>query len=275
MARPWDAPSLVASIDETLAAHAPVGAPPTWVLSNHDVTRPVTRYGREDSSFAFARKRSGIPTDVALGRRRARAAALLAAALPGSLYIYQGDELGLDEVAVPEGEIQDPMHERSGGIDPGRDGCRVPLPWSGDWPPFGFSGPSRTDGATTGTAAPWLSQPAHWAGMTVEAQLADPASMLHLYRAMLRIRREEPALGDGDFGWLPSLPGVLAFARDDHFVNVTNISDRPVPLPVDALVLLASDDVSDGALPPDATAWLRTTPITDGDATRRSPSGDS
>ncbi len=131
MARPWDAASLRASIDATLAAHAPVGAPATWVLSNHDVTRPVTRYGREDSSFAFARKRFGSPTDADLGRRRARAAALLTAALPGSLYIYQGDELGLDEVDVPIDEIQDPMHARSGGVDPGRDGCRVPLPWDG------------------------------------------------------------------------------------------------------------------------------------------------
>ena len=82
----------------TLAAHGPVGAPATWVLSNHDVTRPVTRYGREDTSFAFTAKRFGTPTDLAVGLRRARAAALLTAALPGSLYIYQGDELGLPEV---------------------------------------------------------------------------------------------------------------------------------------------------------------------------------
>jgi alpha-glucosidase len=189
MARPWDAASLAASIDETLAIHAPLEAPATWMLSNHDVTRPVTRYGRADTSFAFARKRTGIATDVALGRRRARAAALLAAALPGSLYIYQGDELGLDEVEVPESEIQDPMRARSGGVDPGRDGCRVPLPWSGERPPFGFS-------AEGTAAAPWLSQPAHWADLTVDAQLADPCSMLHLYRAMLRIRRHEPGLGE-------------------------------------------------------------------------------
>jgi alpha-glucosidase len=271
MARPWQAASLAASIDETLAAHAPVGAPATWVLSNHDVTRPATRYGREDSSFAFARKRRGIPTDVALGQRRARAAALLAAALPGSLYIYQGDELGLDEVAVPDAEIQDPMHERSGGVDPGRDGCRVPIPWSGDRPPFGFSAPS-----SRGTVAPpWLSQPAHWAGLTVEAQLADPGSMLHLYRAMLRIRREEPGLGDGAFAWVPSAPGVLAFARGARFVNVTNISDRPVPLSPGALVLLASTDVSDGALPPDATAWLLTPPAAGDESLRRVPSEDA
>ncbi len=110
MTQPWDAGALRASIDRTLAAHAPIGAPATWVLSNHDVTRPVTRYGREDSSFAFLAKRQGIPTDLELGRRRARAAALLVAALPGSLYIYQGDELGLDEVDGP-----------AGGPDPGPD----------------------------------------------------------------------------------------------------------------------------------------------------------
>ena len=152
MARPWDADSLRASIDATLASHAPVGAPATWVLSNHDVTRPVTRYGRSDSSFAFDRKRFGTPTDVDLGGRRARAACLLTAALPGSLYLYQGDELGLDEVEVPLHEIQDPMHARSGGIAPGRDGCRVPLPWSGEAAPFGFS-------PADASAPPWL-QPA-------------------------------------------------------------------------------------------------------------------
>ena len=102
------------------------------MLSNHDVTRPVTRYGREDTSFAFTAKRFGTPTDLTVGLRRARAAALLTAALPGSLYIYQGDELGLPEVEdLPLDLLQDPMHFRSEGVDPGRDGCRVPLPWSG------------------------------------------------------------------------------------------------------------------------------------------------
>jgi alpha-glucosidase len=250
MARPWDAASLRASIDATLASHAPVGAPPTWVLSNHDVTRPVTRYGRVDSSFAFDRKRFGTPTDVDLGRRRARSAALLTAALPGSLYLYQGDELGLDEVDVPADEIQDPMHARSGGVDPGRDGCRVPLPWSGDAAPFGFS-PARA------SARPWLSQPAHWAGLTVERQGSDPSSMLHLYRTALRLRRSEPGLGDGSLRWVPSRPDVLDFERGDGFRCVTNLSGAALPLPPHRAVLLASTDVSDGHLPPDATVWLR------------------
>ncbi len=116
MGRPWDATELRASIDSTLAAHAPVNAPATWVLSNHDVTRPTTRYGREDTSFSFATKRFGVPTDLAKGQRRARAAAMLTAALPGSLYIYQGDELGLPEVEdLPLVALQDPIFHRSAG----------------------------------------------------------------------------------------------------------------------------------------------------------------
>jgi len=250
MARPWDAPSLRTSIDATLAAHAPVGAPATWVLSNHDVTRPVTRYGREDSSFAFARKRFGTPSDIATGHHRARAAVLLAAALPGSLYIYQGDELGLDEVDVPVEEIQDPMHGRSGGIDPGRDGCRVPLPWSGETQPFGFS-------PAGATSPPWLTQPDHWADLTVEAQQADAHSMLALYRSALGIRRAEPALNEGSFRWLSSGPGVLAFERGRDLICITNLSGAAIPLPPREAVLLASADVSDGRLPNDASAWLR------------------
>jgi alpha-glucosidase len=253
MARPWDAPSLRESIDATLAAHAPVGAPATWVLSNHDVTRPVTRYGRTDSSFAFSRKRLGTPSDPQLGRRRARAAALLTAALPGSLYLYQGDELGLDEVEVPQGEIQDPMHARSGGVDPGRDGCRVPLPWSGTQAPFGFS-PAGT------TTRPWLTQPAHWAELTVAAQTVDPGSMLQLYRAALRIRHAESDLGDGPLTWVVAPAGVLAFQRGPDFLNLTNLSGSAVPLPPHRGVLLASTDLTDHQLPPDATVWLRPDP---------------
>jgi len=267
MARPWDAASLRDSIDATLAAHAPVGAPATWVLSNHDVTRPVTRYGRADSSFAFARKRFGSPTDIALGRRRARAAALLTAALPGSLYIYQGDELGLDEVDVPLAEIQDPMHARSGGIDPGRDGCRVPLPWDGTSAPFGFS-PAGAPGE------PWLSQPGHWADLTVARQEVDAGSMLSLYRRALQIRRAEPALGDGSLTWLASAPEVLAFARGADFICVTNLSSAALPLPPHRAVLLASADVSEGHLPPDATVWLRPDRDEPTDPARRVPADD-
>lgn len=251
MARPWDAKELRESIRMTLAAHDLVGAPATWVLSNHDVTRPVTRYGRADSSFAFDAKRSGTPTNVALGVRRARAAALLVAALPGSLYVYQGDELGLPEAEdLPAAAIQDPMHFRSHGVDPGRDGCRVPLPWSGAAAPFGFS--------PAGTAtAPWLPQPADWAHLTVEAQQSDPASMLRLYRDVLAIRRAEPDLGDGPMDWIETDDDVLAFARGPRFACVANLGENPVDLPAHAGVLLASGALTDSRLPGDTAVWLR------------------
>ncbi len=251
LGRPWDAASLRTSIETTLAAHAPVGAPATWVLSNHDVTRPVTRYGQPDTAFSFAAKRRGVPTDLEVGRRRARAAALLAAALPGSLYIYQGDELGLEEVQdLPPDQLRDPMYLRSGGVDPGRDGCRVPLPWSGDSPPFGFSPASAA-------IQPWLRQPDHWAALSVSAQEREPESMLRLYRAALRIRRAESGLGDGPFRWLPSPDRVLAFARGPGFASITNLSGSAVALPEHVVALLASADVATGYLPNDATAWLR------------------
>jgi alpha-glucosidase len=249
LARPWGAASFRASIDQTLAAHAPVGAPSTWVLSNHDVTRPVTRYGREDTAFAFLKKRFGVPTDPGLGMHRARAAALLVAALPGSLYIYQGDELGLPEVEdLPRDLIQDPMHFRSGGTDPGRDGCRVPLPWSGDRPPFGFS----PDGVQS-----WLPQPQSWRELTVAAEEGDPGSTLHLYRDAIRLRRDLVGDSGEPFDWIEGLaPEILAFRRGDSFVCVVNTGDTPVALPEHERVLLSSTPLENGLLPANTAAWL-------------------
>jgi len=246
----WDADQLKSVVDNTLAAHKPVGAPATWVLSNHDVVRHVTRYGRADTSFDMADRRIGSPSDLALGERRARAAAMLTLALPGGAYIYQGEEFGLAEVEdLPDDVRQDPFWLRSGHTEPGRDGCRVPLPWSGSQPPFGFSG----DGA----AAPWLPQPSDWADRTMRSQAARTDSMLTLYREALRLRPAQPELGDGSMTWLPAEPGVLAFARGDGgFACVVNLSDAPTALPAGEL-LLASNPVVDGQLPPDTAAWLR------------------
>jgi alpha-glucosidase len=245
---PWDAGRMRGSIDGALTAHAPVDAPATWVLSNHDVTRPVTRYGRADSSFAFESKRAGTPTDLARGTRRARAAALLAMALPGSLYVYQGEELGLPEVEdIPSDRKQDPMWHRSGGIDPGRDGCRIPIPWSGDRPPYGFS--------ENGAARPWLDQPDDWAGLTVAAESKDPSSMLSLYRAGLRLRKEAP-WGAGAFRWLPADHDALAFARGESFVCLVNFGTERVALPPGADVLIASNDLEGGVVSQDTTVWL-------------------
>ncbi|MGH2972424.1 MAG: glycoside hydrolase family 13 protein [Gaiellaceae bacterium] len=245
---PWDGGRMRASIDGALSAHAPVDAPATWVLSNHDVTRPVTRYGRDDTSFAFESKRAGTPTDLQRGLRRARAAALLAMALPGSLYVYQGEELGLPEVEdIPGERKQDPMWLRSGGVDPGRDGCRIPIPWSGDAPPYGFS----PDGVPT-----WLDQPDDWAGLTVEAESTDPGSVLSLYRAGLRLRKQAP-WGAGAFQWIP-LHGdlVVAFARGDAFACFVNFGPEAVALPAGAEILISSNDLEGGAVPQDTTVWL-------------------
>ncbi|MFL1430252.1 MULTISPECIES: glycoside hydrolase family 13 protein [unclassified Nocardiopsis] len=250
MSRPWEAAALRAAVQGTLDAHAPVGAPATWVLSNHDVTRPATRYGRADSSFDFAAKRFGVPHDPALGLRRARAAALLTAALPGSLYLYQGDELGLPEVEdLPEGARQDPMFFRSGGVDPGRDGCRVPLPWTAEGSSAGF-GPD-------GGAPPWLPQPQGWGALSVAAQQDDPDSMLSLYRRVLALRRAEPGLRGEDFAWLGSADeDTLAFLRGD-LACVVNLGPKPVPLPAHREVLVTSGPLEGTDLPTDTAAWLR------------------
>ncbi|MCO6003470.1 glycoside hydrolase family 13 protein [Actinoallomurus purpureus] len=241
---PWEARALRRVIDMTLATHTPLGAPPTWVLSNHDVTRPVTRFGREDTSFDLGDRRHGAPADLRLGLRRARAAALLAMALPGCVYVYQGEELGLPEVEdLPEDRLEDPIWFRSGRRDRGRDGCRVPLPWSGDAPPFGFGG-----------GEPWLPQPPSWRDLTVEAQTADPSSTLTLYRRALRLRRER--LGDGVLAWRSMGEDVLAFDRDSGVTCAVNLGARPVRLPEGRSPLLASGPLEQGALPPDTAVWL-------------------
>ncbi|MFG2824909.1 glycoside hydrolase family 13 protein [Kitasatospora sp. NPDC048365] len=245
----WEQEAVRAVVDHTLAAHAEVGAPPTWVLSNHDTIRHVTRYGREDTSFDMGDKRLGAPTDRALGLRRARAAALLTMALPGGVYVYQGDELALGEVEdIPDHLLQDPTFVRSGGTDRGRDGCRVPLPWTPDGGSLGFS--------PDGSADPWLPQPADWSALSAAAQAADPHSPLNLYRAALRLRRTRLVDLPEALGWLPSDPGVLAFTRDGSFACLVNFTDRPTALPPGATLLLASADLDAGLLPPDACAWL-------------------
>ncbi len=249
---PWRAADLRRAIDTILVEHASVGAPPTWVLSNHDTVRPVSRYARVpgDGPQYALHQLAGRPADPAAGTRRARAAALLMLALPGSAYLYQGDELGLPEVEdLPEQALQDPEWTRSGHTRRGRDGCRVPLPWTAGGPPYGF-GPAGS--------RPWLPQPPGWGRLAVAVQDGDPASALELHRAALRLRRSHPALGDGTLCWQDAPAGVLAFARDPGFGCLVNLTDRPVPLPPGTRVLLASGPVAGAALPPDTTAWLDT-----------------
>jgi alpha-glucosidase len=220
------------------------------VLSNHDVVRHLTRYARELTSLGDAKRAYGQPADLALGLRRARAAALLSLGLPGGAYVYQGEELGLEEVEdLPEEVWQDPSRLWPDHTDPVRDGCRVPLPWSGTEEPFGFS---PADAHT----APWLPQPAAWKDRTAETQLGDSASTLEFYREALRLRRELPDLGEGPMEWLPADAGVLAFRRGSGTVVVVNTSSRPSGLPVHREVLLASGQLEGGVLPGDTAVWL-------------------
>ena len=242
----WNATALRASIDHNLRALAEVGAPATWVLSNHDVRRHVTRFGRPDG--AEYEPAGTVACDVAVGVRRSRAAALLMLALPGGAYVYQGDELGLAEVEdLPVEALQDPIWERSGRTRRGRDGCRVPVPWSGDAPALGFS-----------TGAPWLPQPAEWKELSVEAQTGDADSMLELYRSALALRSTLPELANAGIDWCDDVPsGVLAFDRSPAFRCVVNLTGEPVPLPAHAEVHLASGPLSSDLLPADTAAWLR------------------
>jgi alpha-glucosidase len=242
----WEPRLMRECVDRTLHAHAAIGAPATWVLSNHDVTRHVTRYGRTETTFSFANASSlaGTPVDLELGTRRARAAALLSLSLPGATYVYQGEELGLwENENIPVEKLQDPMYGRRGHS---RDGCRVPLPWSGDEPPFGFS-----------TAEPWLPQPAEWKDRTVQAQTGDPRSMLELYRDAISLRRAEPGLHTTEMAWVDVAPGVLAYTRGPGFACVLNMSEVAVALPGHDRNLLTSSPLDGDLLPPDTAAWLR------------------
>jgi alpha-glucosidase len=245
---PWEPDALRHVVDGTLAALGPVGAPATWVLSSHDETRHVTRFGRAYTGAAFGGAAlPASPTDLAVGLRRARAAALLTLALPGSAYLYQGEELGLPEVEdLPEEVLQDPTWERSGRTVRGRDGCRVPLPWEGARPPFGFT----ADGV-----APWLPQPPEWGRWTVATQRADPESTLSLYRNALQLRRSLPDLHGTALSWRDAAAGVLAFDRGTAFRCVVNFSADPLDLTGQGRLLLASAPCADG-LPADAAAWL-------------------
>ena len=248
---PWSADSFRTVIDASLAAVESVGAGATWVLSNHDVVRHSSRYGRagDTGGAPGGAARAEAPVDARLGLARARAATLMALALPGSAYLYQGEELGLPEVFdLPDELRQDPVFHRSGGERRGRDGCRVPLPWSGATPPFGF-----------GTGTPWLPQPPEWASLTVAAQRADPGSTLAMYRDALRLRRRL-ALGQGGMRWREApAPGVLVFERPG-LVCAVNTGEAPARVADgSAKPVLASGGMPEpGLLPPDTTAWWAT-----------------
>ena len=222
---PWSAAAFAEVVRGTLAAVEPVGAAPTWVLSNHDVIRHPTRYG-----------------GGARGLARARAATLTMLALPGSAYLYQGEELGLEEVDVPPHCRQDPYWFRTGKV--GRDGARVPIPWRGTRSPYGF-GPAA--------ATPWLPMPDDWAPLTVAAQRKDPESTWSFYRDALRARRRVAHSGN-EVEIVEGRSTVLHLRRGDLQV-LCNCGSRPVRLPAGEVVL-SSGPLDGGLLPPDTAGWV-------------------
>ena len=248
MHAPWDAAALRSVIDDTLGALGAVGAPAIWLLSSHDETRHLTRYGRADTRVQGLARERVQPVDLELGERRARAALLLMLALPGGAYLYQGEELGLRQVEnLPDDALQDPAWTRSGGDVRGRDGCRVPIPWSGQEPPFGFGPPGST---------PWLPQPAEWRVFTAEAEADDPGSMLALYREALRTRRDQPGFAGEPFRWLDAPGDVLHFERGAGLRCAVNFAAEPFALPVEGRVLLASTPLAGRVLEQDTAAWF-------------------
>jgi alpha-glucosidase len=252
---PWLAGELRQVIEHTLQVADALGAPQTWVLSNHDVVRHATRLGYPPRPGLV--RMGGIGADdpqpdAPLGLRRARAAAGIMLALPGSCYLYQGEELGLpDATQLPDEMRQDPTWRRSGHTERGRDGCRVPLPWRGAAPSYGF-GPS---------ARSWLPQPDVFGELAVDRQDGVAGSTLELYRAYLSARREH-GLGHGSLYWVEGYPDdvhafVNAPADNDRLILVvTNLGANPVGLPENAQIILASDALTpDGNVPTDVTVW--------------------
>ena len=225
----FDALSIHGAIENALAAASIEDASPTWTLSNHDVDREVTRYG-----------------DGARGLARARAMAMVMLALPGAVFIYNGEELGLPNVELPDEVLQDPVWERSGHTERGRDACRVPMPWSGSAPPFGFSSNPDT----------WLPIPSQWDTLTVARQEADPDSTLSFFRSVLHLRRSAFHFTENDVEWLQLGPDVLAFFSGG-VLCVLNTGASAVPLPA-GTVIASSTPVSGTALPPDSAAWVLT-----------------
>lgn len=246
---PWDARVLKATIDRSLKAFGAVGAPATWVLSNHDVVRHATRLaltGENPQGTGIGPDFPGIP-DYQHGLQRARAATALMLGLPGSSYIYQGEELGLDEVHdLPGDARQDPTWFRTQGERYGRDGCRVPLPWEQGAPAMGFSPTGRS----------WLPQPARWETLARDVQRSDPASTLTLYHRLLRLRREH-ALGAGSVQWLGGYPDEVLALRNGEVAVIANLSSEPAAIDHLGEVLIASGPLDAGQLPPETTVWLQ------------------
>jgi alpha-glucosidase len=260
----WSAPAYRHAIELTLGTHLPDGLAPAWTLNNHDTQRSVTRFGRADATTHGASAETNLAAshaavDLEIGLRRARAAVLLELGLPGGVYLYAGEELGLPEVLdLPAEARQDPVFLRTEGRELGRDGCRVPLPWQTE--------PASSHGFSLATdaEAAWMPQPTGWGAWSVESQQAAADSMLSLYRHALRVRRATSDLRSLDFAWLSAFDDedLVAFSRGDTVV-IVNCGDqaREVPAPwVGARQICASSivgPVNTSSIEANSALWLR------------------
>ena len=243
---PWDRQQMKTSINRALVDAASVNSAATWVLSNHDVVRHATRYGLPSDTDYQEWLMNG-PAELCdrnLGRLRARAVTMMLLALPGSTYIYQGEELGLHEVNdLPNDVLDDPVWRRSENTRKGRDGCRVPIPWTRSGPSFGF-----------GNSAPWLPQPAEFGAQSVEAQNGVEGSVLELYRSAIAMRSAY-WVDSGDLTWLDLHEDVIAFQRNG-FACITNFGESDVTLPSGDVILASTQPDRDGMIGSNTTVWI-------------------
>jgi alpha-glucosidase len=252
----WDAKEIKTKINNSIDALKEVGAPTSWVFNNHDVVRSVDRLdlgltNQGDTTL----ERQGDPKalNIARGTLRARSAALMTLALPGGTYLYQGEELAVPEVRdIPEDRLTDPRWKMSGYLDRGRDGCRVPMPWTSDSAgAFGFS-----TNASLKPEQAWLPQSSWWGQYAVDTQDGVEGSTLSMYRKALAIRKGEEGLGDGPMEWIEAGADVVAFKRPGNFACYINFG-AAIELPSSSQILVASGPITGHTLPTDAAAWVR------------------
>ncbi len=251
----WSAPKWKESVDSAIIADAIVGAPTTWVTENHDVRRAPTRYAGR-----FVNRDLPTQAQLELGRKRSMAAMLMIFALPGTVYLYNGQELGLEEVIdLEDTQRQDPYFLRTDGEFLGRDGCRVPLPWKSSGISLGF-GPDNG-------SKPWLAQPRHWSQLSVESQSSDKSSMLNITRHALHVRKSSSDLLIGQFSWLQEYSvkdGVIGFSRQSansltRVICLVNMGNEKFQMPLGEVIVSSSGHILDNheSLLANQAVWIK------------------
>jgi alpha-glucosidase len=259
MLSPWVPAHVKNFVDTYVTDVMQHGGALAWTLNNHDTHRSVTRYGRADAATAESWTGNNLvytntAVDQALGERRSRAMTVFTAGLPGSFFLYQGEELGLPEVLdIPDDRRQDPIFHRTYGNEKGRDGCRVPLPWT--------KNRSTNHGFSSGEISPdpWLPQPENWGEHSVETHDLDPDSITNMYRDVLRQRRNVASAGTRNFSWLETGHDDVLGYRRDHLAVFFNLGDEPRSLDVSGELLVESVSGSwrDNVLAPNSAVWVK------------------